>query len=101
MSFGNSLFQYLDTFRIGQAHEVFFQDTLQTFNQSLIKHVIEELHIVGTVVQSPLHTILDEVFRQVHIVRNIIERHFRSIIQNSAKWRGVLEFSARNVGPNV
>ena len=24
-----------------------------------------------------------------------------SIIQNSAKWRGVLEFSARNVGPNV
>ena len=24
-----------------------------------------------------------------------------SIIQNSAAWRGVFEFSARNVGPNV
>jgi hypothetical protein len=24
-----------------------------------------------------------------------------SIIQNSARWRGVLEFSARNVGPKV
>ncbi len=77
MPFGNSLFQYLDTFRIRQAHEAFFQDTLQTFNQALIKHVIEELHIVGTVVQSPLYTIFDEIFRQVHIVRNIIERHFR------------------------
>ena len=62
----NSLFQYLDTFRIRQAHEAFFQDTLQTFNQALIKHVIEELHIVGTVVQSPLYTILEEAVAKGH-----------------------------------
>ena len=77
MTFGNGLFQYPDTFRIGQANETLFQNTLQTLHQALIKHIIQELHIIGTVIQGPLHTEFDEFFRQIHVIGNIIERNFR------------------------
>ena len=77
MTFSNSLFQYLDAVRIRQTYERFFQYTLQTFNQAFVKHIVQELHVVSTVIQSPLHTEFDKLFRQIHIVRNIVERYFR------------------------
>jgi hypothetical protein len=40
-------------------------------------------------------------FGQCHIVGEVGERDLRAIIQNSARWRVVLEFSAREVGPRV
>ena len=70
-------FQNLDTFRIRQTNEVFFQYTLQALYQTLVKHIIQELHIIGAVIQSPLYAELDEFFRQVHVIGNVIERNFR------------------------
>ena len=44
-------------------------------------------------------------FRQSSARSALAERSAKAIsgstIQNSARWRAVLEFSARNVGPNV
>ena len=77
MSFCNRFFQNLDSFRIRQANEIFFQHSLQTFDQTFIEHIVQEFDIIHTVVQSPLYTVLNELFRQLHIIQNIIECHFR------------------------
>ena len=77
MSFCYGILQYLNTLSIRQTYEIFFQYALQTFYQPLIEHVIQELHIIGTVIQSPFHTVFDKLFRQIHVIRNIIECHFR------------------------
>ena len=77
MSFGYGFFQNLNTFRIRQADKVMFQDKLQTFDQLFIKHIVQELDIIHTVIQSPLYTIFDKVFRQLHIFSNLIESNFR------------------------
>ena len=77
VAFSSGLFQNLDSFRIRQTDEIVFQHSLQTFDQTLIEHIVQEFDIIHTVVQSPLYTILDELFRQLHIVQDIIESHFR------------------------
>ena len=77
MAISNSLFQDLDSFRIRQTDEIVFQHSLQTFDQTFIEHIVQKFDIVHAVVQSPLYTILDELFRQLHIVQDIIESHFR------------------------
>ena len=77
MAFSNSLFQNLAPFCIRQTDEIVFQHSLQTFDQTFIEHIVQEFDIVHTVVQSPLYTILDELFRQLHIIQNIVESHFR------------------------
>ena len=77
VTFRNGIFQNLDTIRIRQTNEIILQYTLQTFNQALIEHIVQELHIIRTVIQRPFHTIFDELFCQVHIVGNVVERNFR------------------------
>ena len=44
---------------------------------------------------------LQERFREIGVVLRSQNAISGSIIQNSARWRGVFEFSARKVGPNV
>ncbi len=44
---------------------------------------------------------LQIAFRTLHIRSEIGKGISGSIIQNSARWREVFEFSARKVGPNV
>jgi len=77
MSFRNSFFKNLDTICIRQTYEIIFQYTLQTFNQAFVEHIVQELHIIRTVIQRPFHTIFDELFCQVHVVCNVVESHFR------------------------
>ena len=77
VSFSNSIFQNLDTLCIRQTNEIILQHTLQTFNQALVEHIVQELHIIRTVIQRPFHTIFNELFCQVHIVSNVVESHFR------------------------
>ena len=77
MPFRYRFFQDLDTFCIRQTYKWFLQYPLQTFNQALIKHIVQELHIVITVVQCPLYTVFDEFFCQIHVVIDVIESYFR------------------------
>ena len=67
------LFKDTNTLGVRQTNEIFLQHTLQAFNQSLVYHIVEELQIIHTVIQRPLHTILDEVFLQVHQIIEVDE----------------------------
>ena len=77
MTLRYGLFQDLDTLGIGQADERILQYALQTADQLLVEHVVQELDVILAIVQSPLYAILDELLCQLHVVENIIEGHFR------------------------
>ena len=77
MTFRYGIFQNLDTVCIGQTNKIIFQYTLQTLNQALVEHIVQELHIIRTVIQRPSHTVFDELFSQVHIICNVVESNFR------------------------
>ena len=77
VAFCNSFLQNLDTVCIRQTYKIIFQYTLQPFNQSLIEHIIQEFHVIRTVIQRPFHTIFNELFCQVHIVCDVVESNFR------------------------
>jgi hypothetical protein len=74
---------------------------IESVEKLLVIHVVEKLKVVAAM----LHCIQGEVFKeilgQVHVVFDIIKAISGSIIQNSARCRGVLEFSALKVGPKV
>ena len=77
MTFRYGIFQNLDAVCIGQTNKIIFQYTLQTLNQALVEHIVQELHIIRTVIQRPSHTVFDELFSQVHIICNVVESNFR------------------------
>ena len=68
--------EYLDTFGIGKAHEVVVEHELQTAHKLLVEMLGEEVDIVATVVESIADTVLHELLCKIHIVGNVVERHF-------------------------
>ena len=72
----HSFLQNLDTFRIGQTHKVVLHHEVQTFEQCLVDHLVQESQIVLAIIQSPTHAVLDEVLCQIHIVTDVVESHF-------------------------
>ena len=77
MSVCHGFFEDLDAFCVGESHEVMFHHEVKTFQQGLVNHLVEELKVVGTVLQRPFHTIFDEVLCEVHVVMNVVECDFR------------------------
>ena len=71
----HGLLQDIDTLGIGQTYEGLLQHTLQTLDERLVDHLVQELQIILTVVKGPLHAILDEVFFQVHQFLLVDESH--------------------------
>src|SRR5574344_415139 len=71
------LLKNFNTLCVGQTYKILFQHAFQTLNQALVYHLVQELKIILTVVESPLHTELDEVLLQVHQVIQINESHLR------------------------
>ena len=51
------------------------------------------------VLEHALHDVREEVLREVHVAVESMKATSGSTIQNSFRWRRVLDFSARNVGP--
>ena len=95
------LLQDVDTLGVGQSDEVLLDYRLERGDKLLVDHLVEELQVVAAVIQGPVNAILDEVLLEVHQSLLVEEGHLGSTIQNSARWRGVLLFSARKVGPKV
>ena len=62
----DGLLQNIDTLGVRQTHEGFLQHAFKALNQGLVNHLVEEGEIVLTIVERPLHTVLDEVFLQIH-----------------------------------
>ena len=76
VAFGDGLFQYLDTFGVGQAYELGIDYLLQPLNQSLVYHLVEEFQVVTAVVQCPFDAVFDELLFQLHQVGQVGECHF-------------------------
>ena len=55
------LLKNFDSFSVGQAHEVFFNDRLQRRQQVFVNHLVEEFQIVFAVFQRPAHAEFDEI----------------------------------------
>ena len=49
--------------------------------------------------QHRLHDVGDELLRELHVAVEVQKATSGSTIQNSVRWRRVLDFSARKVGP--
>ena len=62
----HSLLKNLDTLGVRQTDKLFFQHTLKTSDESLVYHLVKELEIVLTVVESPLYAELDEILFKIH-----------------------------------
>ena len=73
----DGLLKDADTLCVVEAHEVFTKHTFETFDESLINHLVEELEVILAVVECPTHTVLDEIFLQIHQVIEIHESDFR------------------------
>ncbi len=95
------LFQDVNGFGVGDAAEVRVCHMVQPVDQTLVHEGVEEIHLVRALFHDEADDIFNHVFRQVHVVVQVSKAISGSIIQNSAAWRWVLEFSARKVGPKV
>ena len=95
------LLQNLHCFRVGHPAKVGAGHVLEALQQALVHKGVKEIHLLGAALQDGADHILNHVLGHVHVSGQVTEGHLRSIIQNSAAWRWVLEFSARKVGPKV
>ena len=77
VAFSDSVFKNLDTLGIWQAYELAVDDTLQAVDKGFINHIVQELQIVGTIVERPFNAVLDKLLSDIHIVFDIVECHFR------------------------
>ena len=66
----------LDTLGVGEAHELVFDNELQTVDKLGIVHLGKEVDIILAVFQSVADTVFDEVFGKVHIVGDVEESYF-------------------------
>jgi hypothetical protein len=63
---------------------------------------LQELEVAGAVLLRASDEILHHLLGQSHVALSRSQKAISgSIIQNSAAWREVFEFSARKVGPKV
>ena len=69
--------QDVNTLGIGQTHEGILQHTLQTSNQCLVNHLVEESKIILTVLQCPTDAIFDKVLLEVHQLILVHEGNLR------------------------
>ena len=74
-TFCDSLFEDLDAFSVGKPYEAVLEDTLQALDELLVEHIVEELDVVGAMVEGILNAVFDELLCEVHIVFDVIERH--------------------------
>ena len=95
------LLQDLDGLGVGHAHEGAVDDVLQRVDDALFDVLVEKRHVLGALSRTCVTDALRKFLGQVHVARRSEKAISGSIIQNSARWRAVLEFSARKVGPKV
>ncbi len=75
LSRADSFLQYLNALGVGEAHEGLCEHALQTGEESLVDHAVEELKVVAAIVESPAHAVLDEVLLEVHEVVEVHKSH--------------------------
>ena len=93
--------QDFDRLGIGEADEFVFGDVVQVGEHGRLDPLVKKRDVFGAFFEHVADDRADEFLGEPHVVGQSKNGISGSIIQNSARWRGVLEFSARKVGPNV
>ena len=70
------LFQDAYCLGVGESLKFMAQHEMQTRQQLLIKHVIEELQIISAMLKRVIGKILEHLFRQIHVIVDIVKGHF-------------------------
>ncbi len=97
-----AVLQHVDGVGVVNLGEVGGDEALQTADGVLVHVLGEELQIVAALGQHGVEDVLQHGFGQGGVVfQESAKATSGSTIQNSARWRLVLEFSARKVGPKV
>ena len=73
----HGFFQNLDSFSVRKTNEICANYRIETLEESLVNHLVKELEVVLAIIESPLHTILDEFLFEVHEVLQVDESNFR------------------------
>jgi hypothetical protein len=89
--------------RVGVRHsrERRRDERLEARDALLVDALGEERQVIASFVQQRREDVLEERFRQVGVGREIGKRDLGLHHPELGRWRLVLLFSARNVGPNV
>ena len=53
--------QDADTLGIGKSYKAIGENALESLDECLVNHLIQELEVVAAVVESPTHTVFDEI----------------------------------------
>ena len=83
------------------AHKLRVDDALQLGDDALLDALLEERHVVARSLSTALKTCFSSASASAALSARFAKAISGSIIQNSARCRLVLEFSARKVGPKV
>ena len=77
VAFGDSVFEDLYAFAVGQAHELSADHAFQTRYEGVVVAVVKELDVVAAVVEGVFDEALDEVLGEIHVVLDVVECHLR------------------------
>ena len=70
-----ALCEDFDGFGVGQAAEIGRNDFLERLDRGLVVMLVEEGHVLGTLLERVLENPLEEPLGEVHVVGQLVERH--------------------------
>ena len=73
---GLRLLKNLDALGIGDAGEILSHDALESCDEFVVPMVVEETEVILTVVKGVADEVFEEILGEVHVVVDIVERHF-------------------------
>ena len=74
---GNGFFEQTNTFCVRQTHEFGVDHGVQAIEQGFVDHIIEEFEVLSAVFECPTYAVLDEVFFEIHQLREVHKGNFR------------------------
>ena len=69
------LFEKFHCSGVGNALEVGFQNVVQSLEKALVHEFVEELHLLGSVLQGEAYDVFDHVFHDLHVAFQVAESH--------------------------
>ena len=99
-----SFLKYSDALGVFQPHEFGVHHAFEPCDQLVVVAVVEELDVVAAVLNRIPDEVLDEVLGQVHVVVDVVERHFglyHPEFREVARGVGVLRAEGRPEGVDL
>ncbi|MPM10171.1 hypothetical protein SDC9_56496 [bioreactor metagenome] len=97
-------YKQFDGLCVAQAHKVVFEHILEPLQQAFVDELVKELHLGGAAVEHGLDDVLDHRLGDVHIPREVAERHLRldhPELRRVARGKAVLRAERRAEGVDI